>query len=294
MSRFYFGSDSDSDNDNADSLPFPAPLPREAFSTDIDAPFSPIAFLATLRHRHQTLEDLRAELRTRSKDLEKELIELVNRDYVDFVGLGSSLSGGDGRVEDLKMGLWGFKRDIEGVVGRIGEVVEEVERELKAREDIRADKFGVGADRVVILWLVKILARTLLALSQRLDELSSLLLLDGSTPADSTSLLFDGDGDERTGGDGLTSIGRLRKIVSGYRYVVQHLVPRVPAHHPFLKAQLPRIAKVKNTLLLDLRSALKESKLGDVEKTIVVMGFYADLGAENDAVKVLREMKKEG
>lgn len=147
---------------------------------------------------------------------------------------------------------------------------------------------------MVILWLVKILARTLLALSQRLDELSSLLLLDGSTPADSTSLLFDGDGDERTGGDGLTSIGRLRKIVSGYRYVVQHLVPRVPAHHPFLKAQLPRIAKVKNTLLLDLRSALKESKLGDVEKTIVVMGFYADLGAENDAVKVLREMKKEG
>lgn len=140
MSRFYFGSDSDSDNDNADSLPFPAPLPREAFSTDIDAPFSPTAFLATLRHRHQTLEDLRAELRTRSKDLEKELVELVNRDYVDFVGLGSSLSGGDGRVEDLKMGLWGFKRDIEGVVGRIGEVVEEVEKELKAREDIRADK----------------------------------------------------------------------------------------------------------------------------------------------------------
>ncbi|KAI5841185.1 oligomeric golgi complex component, COG2-domain-containing protein [Morchella snyderi] len=279
MSRFYFGSDSDSDNDNADSLPFPAPLPREAFSTDIDAPFSPTAFLTTLRHRHQTLEDLRAELRTRSKDLEKELVELVNRDYVDFIGLGSSLNGGDGRVEDLKMGLWGFKRDIEGVVGRIGEVVEEVERELKAREDIRADKT---------------IARTLLALSQRLDELSSLLLLDGSTPADSASLLFDGDGDEGgAGGDGLTSIGRLRKIVSGYRHVVQHLLPHVPAHHPFLKAQLPRIAKVKNTLLLDLRSALKESKLGDVEKTIVVMGFYADLGAESDAVKVLREMKKE-
>lgn len=68
----------------------------------------------------------------------------------------------------------------------------------------------------------------------------------------------------------------------------------MPAHHPFLKAQLARIEKVKNTLLLDLRSALKESKLGDVEKTIVVMGFYADLGAESDAVKVLREMKKEG
>lgn len=279
MSRFYFGSDSDSDNDNADSLPFPAPLSREAFSADIDAPFSPIVFLATLRHRHQTLEDLRVELRTRSKDLEKELVELVNRDYADFIGLGSSLSGGDGRVEDLKMGLWGFQRDVEGVAGRIEEVAKQVERELKARENIRADK---------------ILARILLALSQRLDELSSLLLLDGSTPADSASLLIDGEGGEDVFGEGLTSIGRLKRVVSGYRYVIQHLVPRVPVENSFLEAQLPRIEKIKSTLLLDLRSALKESKLRDVEKAIVVMGFYADLGAEGDAVKLLREMKKEG
>lgn len=140
MSRFYFGSDSDSDSNDPDSLPFPAPLSREAFSAEIDAPFSPTAFLATLRHRHHTLEDLRAELRTRSKDLEKELVELVNRDYVDFVGLGSSLSGGDGKAEDLKMGLWGFRRDVEGVVGRIDEVFKEVEKQLKVRDGIRKQK----------------------------------------------------------------------------------------------------------------------------------------------------------
>lgn len=140
MSRFYFGSDSDSDSNDPDSLPFPAPLSREAFSAEIDAPFSPTAFLATLRHRHHTLEDLRSELRTRSKDLEKELVELVNRDYVDFVGLGSSLSGGDGKAEDLKMGLWGFRRDVEGVVSRIDEVAKEVERQLKVREGIRKQK----------------------------------------------------------------------------------------------------------------------------------------------------------
>ncbi|KAL0630938.1 hypothetical protein Q9L58_010208 [Maublancomyces gigas] len=276
MSRFYFGSDSDSDSNDPDSLPFPAPLSREAFSAEIDAPFSPTAFLATLRHRHHTLEDLRAELRTRSKDLEKELVELVNRDYVDFVGLGSSLSGGDGKAEDLKMGLWGFRRDVEGVVGRIDEVVKEVEKQLKVRDGIRKQKM---------------VARTLLALSQRLDELSSLLLLDDSTPAESASLLFDEDNGGE-GGQGLTGVGRLKKLVTGYRYVTRHLVPRVPEGHPLLKAQLGRIEEVRGTLLLDLGSALKESKLGgDVDKTIVVMSFYADLGAEEEAVRVLKELK---
>jgi hypothetical protein len=72
--------------------------------------------LASLRNRHQTLEDLRSELRTRSRELEKELVELVNRDYADFVGLGGALSGGDSKVVDLKMGLLGFRREIECVV----------------------------------------------------------------------------------------------------------------------------------------------------------------------------------
>lgn len=298
MSRFYFGSDSDSDSNDPDSLPFPAPLSREAFSTEIDAPFSPTAFLATLRHRHHTLEDLRAELRTRSKDLEKELVELVNRDYVDFVGLGSSLSGGDGKAEDLKMGLWGFRRDVEGVVDRIDKVAKEVEKQLKVREGIRKQKVCSSLWEMVYTsadlrtsWLVKMLARTLLALSQRLDELSSLLLLDGSTPAESASLLFEGDSGGE-GGQGLTGIGRLKKLVTGYRYVTWHLVSRVPEGHPLLKAQLERIEKVRGTLLLDLGSALKESRLGgDVDKTIVVMSFYADLGAEGEAVRVLKELK---
>lgn len=144
MSRFYFGSDSDSDSNDPDSLPFPAPLSQKAFSAELDKAFSPTTFLATLHHRHHTLEDLRAELRARSKDLDKELLELVNRDYVDFVGLGNSLSGGDQKAEDLKMGLWGFKRDVEGVVIKIDEVVEGVGKQLKVRDWIRNEKVCIS------------------------------------------------------------------------------------------------------------------------------------------------------
>lgn len=156
MSRFYFGSDSDSDSIDPESLPFPAPLSPSAFSAELDTTFSPTTFLATLHHRHHTLEDLRAELRARSKDLDKELVDLVNRDYVDFVGLGSSLSGGDRTAEDLKMGLWGFRRDVEGVVMRIAEVAEDVGRQLMLRKQIRKETVCISWREMLLQLLTRL------------------------------------------------------------------------------------------------------------------------------------------
>lgn len=140
---FQFGP-SDSEDDSDSDLPFPEPLAADAFSTP--SAFSPHAFLASLRNRHQTLEDLRVELRTRSKDLETELVELVNRDYADFVGLGSSVKGGEGRVEDLKVGLMGFRREVEGIVAGLEKTQREVGAELAIKEGIRREK--VGSQRV--------------------------------------------------------------------------------------------------------------------------------------------------
>jgi len=51
--------------------------------------------------------------------------------------------------------------------------------------------------------------------------------------------------------------------------------------------------KVKDTLLIDLRSALKEVWLqGDEGKCLEVMGLFADLGTESDAVKALKESRQ--
>jgi hypothetical protein len=127
--------DSDSDSD----LPFPAPLSRDAFSSTIST-FSPHAFLASLRNRHLTLEDLRSDLRTRSRDLESELVELVNRDYSDFVGLGSSVKGGENKVQDLKVGLLGFRRELESIIAVIEGTKAEIGKELRKREGIRKEK----------------------------------------------------------------------------------------------------------------------------------------------------------
>jgi hypothetical protein len=130
------------------------------------------------------------------------------------------------------------------------------------------------------------LARNLLSLSQRLDEVSSLLLLDGAGPALAVALFDEED-------MGVPSVGRLKRVVAGYLYITRHLLPKVLAEHPFVRAQVGRIDGVRRTLLLDLDSALRRARVsGDVDKCMVVMGFYADLEAESEAVRVLKEAKK--
>lgn len=111
-------SDSDSDSDSSDltsSLPFPRPIPLSAFSSADE--FSPADFLSSLvqsnTSRHQTLEDLRAELKGRSAEVERDLSELVNREYVDFVQLGAGLGGGENKVEELKVGVLRFRGEVE-------------------------------------------------------------------------------------------------------------------------------------------------------------------------------------
>lgn len=83
-------SSSDSDNDDA-PLPFPVALPRADF---LAKDFRPAEYLSALPHRHQTLEDLRAELRERSAAISAELLELVNGNYTAFLSLGNELKGG--------------------------------------------------------------------------------------------------------------------------------------------------------------------------------------------------------
>ncbi|CUS09753.1 unnamed protein product [Tuber aestivum] len=294
MSKFYFdspahgggggdGEDDDDDNDPS-TLPFPAPLSRSAFS-NLEAPFNPTEFLASLGNRHQTLEDLRGELRARSRDLERELVELVNRDYADFVGLGGSLLGGDGRVVDLRMGLLGFRREVAAIMGAVEGVRRDVEAQVRRRRSVRSERT---------------LARNLLTLSYRLDELSTLLLIHPTTTtaATSTTLIpipdFDQEGPS-TGHSSTPSIPRLSRILLGYLFVTRNLLPRLPQQHPFVKIQIPRIEVVRRTLLLDLDSALREARSGkDSEKVLVLLGFYADLGAEAEGVRALKEGGKMG
>jgi hypothetical protein len=285
-----FGGSDDSGSDfdeNDTTLPFPKPITRSAF---LVPDFSPTNFLSSLSNRHQTLEDLRQELRTLSQDLNKELLDLVNENYQDFLSLGSALKGGEEKIEEVKVGLLGFERDVglvrEKVDTRRTEFGTLLREKKKVREDVR-------------------MGRALLEVAERIDELEGRLMIQDEPKNEDEENGFadelDAESEEESDEvDGETSelvelaqvsIRRLRRCVEQYLYI-REMVHRIGATHPFLIMQEERILRIRNTLLLDLSTALKQARQASSISNgplLKVLQLYDDMNEEADAVIVLRE-----
>jgi len=119
-----------------EDLPFPQPIRRAAFSTE---DFDQDAFLADAQ-KHQTLEDLRAELRGWSRELAQELVDLIHRDYSDFVGLGEGLAGSEDKTEDVKLGLLTYRRELEAIAANLARIVRETDDNLHELQTVKAGK----------------------------------------------------------------------------------------------------------------------------------------------------------
>lgn len=292
MSRFYFeegDSGSISSLDDEDNLPYPEALPRNDFlAPDFDAP----AYLSTLSNRHQTLEDLRTDLRERSQLLSKELLDLVNTNYEQFLSLGSDLRGGEEKVEDVRVGLLGFKRGVEDVKSKVKERGHEVEILLEERSEI-AKQISLG--------------RKLIEIDSRLEHLGEKLLVGSLGRTSRTdaeegwSDSSDEDEDDEANADGThsraaatsTSIKKLEQLVQDYR-CVEHVTTTVGSSHPFIVAQASRLARLKNTLLLDLSTAVKQNHAaGEIgsQRLLMLMGMYRELDEGAEAIKVLKNFK---
>lgn len=291
MSRFYLSgsrsnSSSDDDDDDDGSLPYPVPLQR----SDFLAPgFSPSVYLSSLRNRHQTLEDLRSELRARSQLLSKELLDLVNSNYQDFLSLGSSLKSGDEKVEEVRVGLLGFRKEVEVVRSKVLEREEEVRHLVEERVRIR-QQIAVG--------------RALMDYEARISLLEGLLMVESAgknneanefddvsdSEEDSDDDDEDDDNDKRPYS---TSVSKLRKYVLQYR-LIQKIGTGVGDSHPFIIAQTPRLAKLRNTLLLDLNASLQQSRqagAAGTNRVMKIMGLYAGLDEAAEAIRILKSTK---
>lgn len=261
-------SSSDDDDDDGEALPFPTALPRIDF---LSPNFDAAAYLSSLPHRHQTLEDLREDLRERSAAISAELLELVNTNYTSFLSLGSELNGGEERVEDVRVSLLGFRRQVEEVKGRIGDRGREVgglNRELAAvRKDVEA-------------------GRRMLELNDKLEELESRLAVNGAE-ADSDESEDEDDEDSDTVGASTTKLAGLARDYMA----VKDLADTIGRDTPFVKKLGERMAKCRSTILLDLGTALKGAKKAGVVgqgKLLKLMGIYASMDAQLDAVKTLK------
>ncbi len=286
MSKFYFGGGSgDVSSDDEDNLPYPEALPRSDFlAPNFDAP----TYLSTLSDRHQTLEDLRSDLRERSQALSKELLDLVNTNYEQFLSLGSDLKGGEEKVEDVRVGLLGFKRGVEDVRSKVRERKLEVDGLWREKKDV-SRQIALG--------------RKLLEVDARLEELEDKLMVAslGRTVSGADEDSWDNSEDEEDdeedpiieAGVSGTSTRKLQRLVNDFRQV-EHLSASIGTDHPFIVAQQSRMLQVRNTILLDLSTALKQAaSVGEGGKTrlIKILSIYRDLRADVEAVKVLKDLK---
>jgi hypothetical protein len=286
MSRFYFGGGSgDISSDDEDNLPYPEALPRSDFLVpDFDAP----TYLSTLSDRHQTLEDLRSDLRERSQALSKELLDLVNTNYEQFLSLGSDLLGGEEKVEDVRVGLLGFKRGVEDVKSKVTERRVEVEGLL-------------GEKKAVSKHIA--LGQKLLEIDARLEELEEKLMVSSlgrSVNGDDDASWTDSEDEEEddedlnpNSGVAGTSIKKFQRLVNDCLHV-ERLAASAGEDHPFIKAQQSRFLRVRNTVLLDLSTSLKQAASGGEEgkpRLIKILGIYRTFGADTEAIKVLKDLK---
>jgi len=174
------------------------------------------------------------------------------------------------------VGLLGFRKEVEGLRERVLEREEEVGKLVEEKEGIRKE-IAVG--------------RALLGYEARLKRLEELLVIEmtGKDGEDASDSEEDSDDDDEGDAVGI-SISRLRRHVSQFRVVQQ--AEKELGKHPFVIAQAPRMIKVRNTLLLDLSTALQQAKSAKASGRVMkIMKVYADMDESTEVVKVLKALK---
>ncbi len=163
------------------------------------------------------------------------------------MSLGNSLRGGDEKVEEVRLGLLGFKRDVEGLKSIVDERRKEVEALVKQRKEIRRQmQVGLALSNI---------GQSLRELEQSLMMTSNESYTDNGEKNIDHGLSDSGEESDE-GHQGGMSISRLGRHARQY-LLIQRMMKRVGSDHPFVIKQGARMAKMKNMILLDLGNALK-------------------------------------
>lgn len=291
-----FPSDETSDSDDDAPLPFPTALSRRDF---LAPDFDPASYLSSLfpdaaddtttttgtilatgtGTRHQTLEDLRAELRERSGAISAELLELVNANYTSFLGLGDELKGGEERAEDVRVGLLGYRRLVGEVRGRVGARREEVA--------------GLGGELRGVRGGVEV-GRRMIELEERVEVL--LGRLEGGVEGDESDESGDEEEEAEEAEEEVDFTGQspasLRERAVEYKRI-DRLADALGRDLPYVRKMEERITRCRNTLLLDLGTSTKEARRAGVkghDRVVELLGVYRLLGAHAEGVRVLKEI----
>ncbi|KAL4237416.1 Conserved oligomeric Golgi complex subunit 2 [Mactra antiquata] len=127
--------------DPVKSVPLPSGPASLCFDKDdfMKDDFNVDLFVLECRRRVQ-LEDFRDDLSVYLKILRSAMIELINKDYADFVNLSSNLVGMDKAIGSLTLPLNQLKEEVMNVRTSMDDAISGVEEKLRKRQQIKQGK----------------------------------------------------------------------------------------------------------------------------------------------------------
>ncbi|XP_054018219.1 conserved oligomeric Golgi complex subunit 2 isoform X2 [Dryobates pubescens] len=132
-------------------------------------------FVSDCRKRVQ-LEELREDLELYYKLLKTAMVELINKDYADFVNLSTNLVGMDKALNQLSVPLGQLREEVMSLKSCVSEGIQAVDDRMTKQEDIRRKKMCV----LRLIHVIQSIERIEKILrSQGTKELSS---LEGNSP----------------------------------------------------------------------------------------------------------------
>uniref|UniRef100_A0A2R5LMQ4 Conserved oligomeric Golgi complex subunit 2 n=1 Tax=Ornithodoros turicata TaxID=34597 RepID=A0A2R5LMQ4_9ACAR len=111
-------------------------FPRDVFMKEN---FSVDTFVSEHR-KHASLEKLRDDLGIHLKFLRSSMIELINKDYADFVNLSANLVGLDKFIKNISQPLEQLKQEVNDVKATVDDILKQSQEQLEKRRKIREKK----------------------------------------------------------------------------------------------------------------------------------------------------------
>lgn len=99
-------------------------------------------FVADCR-KHVQLEEMREDLELYYKLLKTAMVELINKDYADFVNLSTNLVGMDKALNQLSVPLGQLREEVLSLRSSVSEVIQAIDGKLSKKDDLQNKKMCV-------------------------------------------------------------------------------------------------------------------------------------------------------
>ncbi|CDK26456.1 unnamed protein product [Kuraishia capsulata CBS 1993] len=139
--------------EEGEDFPFPQQVTRASFNYNLDRQtdqnssskeFDVDHFLFS-NYRYTSLDDLSSELKHLLKELDTELVNLVNTDYSDFINLGKSMDGSVDLIHSIKVDVGNYQKELQKSQSKLKNSAEIVDGVLEQKKSLGQLKYVANA-----------------------------------------------------------------------------------------------------------------------------------------------------